>query len=96
VPGISPRWSKGGRELIYEGFLNQRLMAVDIDTRSGFNAGTPHELFTLAGRSPTHEVSSWAVDPSGDRLYMIGRTGRPANAGIVELVTPFSKLVSRK
>ena len=96
VPGINPRWTKNGRELIYEGWTVQKLMAVDIDTRSGFHAGTPHELFALPGRSFSHEVGSWNVDASGERFLIVGRPQTPTNAGIVELVTRFQDLVSRR
>ena len=41
-----PVWTKGGKELVYEG-MDGRLMAVDIDTKAGFHAGTPKPLFPL-------------------------------------------------
>jgi hypothetical protein len=41
-----PLWSADGRQLFYASAATFGLMAVDIDTRAGFQAGTPRRLFT--------------------------------------------------
>ena len=94
VGGIGPHWTKGGKELIYEGW-DGRLMAVDIDTRTTFRAGTPRALFTLPQGSFSVDVASWSVDASGEKFYVFSRP-HAVNAGIVEVVTDFHQLVSRK
>ena len=96
IPGITPRWSRNGRELLYESWEKPRIMAVDIDTKSGFHAGTPQELFTLPSKAFTHEVSSWGVDSGGERFYLIAPAPQGSNVGTIELVTQFHELVSRK
>ena len=93
-PGIRPRWTRDGRELIYEG-TDGRLMAVDIDTRQGFQAGTPHPLFTLPQSSFGVESSSWWCDAAGDRFYLVVPPSVQTPATI-EVVTAFHELVSRK
>jgi Tol biopolymer transport system component len=42
----SPRWSADGKRLFYVTVNGFDLMAVDIDTSKGFQAGTPRRLFT--------------------------------------------------
>ena len=96
VPGVGPRWSKNGHELVYESWDNSRVMAVDIDTNAGFHAGTPHELFPLPTKSFNHEVRSWNCDASGAHFYVVAQPPHTSNVGIVELVTQFHALVSRK
>jgi Tol biopolymer transport system component len=41
-----PRWSAEGRRLFYTSGATFGVMAVDVDTRAGFQAGTPKRLFT--------------------------------------------------
>ena len=42
--GSEPHWRVDGKELYYR-TPDQKVMAVDIQTGSGFPAGTPHPLF---------------------------------------------------
>ena len=92
--GIYARWTRGGRELVYEGW-DGRLMAVDIDTREGFHPGTPRPLFTLPSRSFSADASSWGCDESGEHFYLFVPS-RNQNAGVIEVVSGFKALVSRK
>jgi hypothetical protein len=71
TPGIWPRWTRGGKGLVYEG-TDGRLMTVDIETRDGFHAGTPRPLFQLPVRSFAPDVCSWAT-----RTYRVRRVGSP-------------------
>ena len=41
--GISPLWSRNGRELFYR--AGERIMAISIETRPALSAGTPTKLF---------------------------------------------------
>ncbi|HEV2288263.1 MAG TPA: protein kinase [Candidatus Acidoferrales bacterium] len=57
--GAYPRWSKGGRELVYNTAGNQ-MMAVDVELKPTFHAGPPHVLFTL----PPSEFSPMQTNPA--------------------------------
>ncbi|MCC6349302.1 MAG: serine/threonine-protein kinase [Candidatus Eisenbacteria bacterium] len=93
--GRRPVWTKGGREIIYEG-LDGRLMAVEIDTTSGFHAGTPKALFPLPLRSFDKAVASWGCDASGERFLLVTRARAHGNSRGIEVVTRFQSLVNRK
>ena len=92
--GQFPRWTQGGRELVYE-TPDGLIMAVDIDTRTGFQAGTPHRLFTLPTKSLSGILTSWGVDASGEHFYLIEPL-RPVTEGSIEVVSGFDALVHRK
>ena len=92
--GVQPRWTRGGRELIYEGW-DGRVMAVDIDTRAGFHPGTPHALFPVPIRSFSINTGSWGCDDAGEKFYLYVPP-RSLNGGNIEIVTNFQELVTRK
>ena len=68
-----PRWSRDGRELFYRQETSDRpkLMAVAVETRGGFRAGTPRPLFddTFAGRAPWDEAG-YDVAQDGRFLFL--------------------------
>jgi Tol biopolymer transport system component len=71
--GLRPLWRPDGKELFY---LNQasQVMAVDIDTSKGFQAGTPRRMFT----GPTGALNtSWDLSPDGKRFLFVA----PPNSG---------------
>ena len=92
--GIFPRWTKGGRELVFEG-TDGRLMSVDIDTTAGFRAGTPHSLFLLPMKSSAFGATSWSVDATGEK-FALTIPPPQLTVGTIEVVTDFQSLVSRK
>jgi len=92
--GIFPRWTRGGRELMFED-IDGNLMAVDIDARTGFHAGTPHLLFKLPVRAFAPDASTWGCDASGEHFYLVVPPRTPG-AGIIEVTTDFRSLVSRR
>ncbi len=61
--GVNPRWTRGGREILYSSFDN-KVMAVDIDAAHGIHAGTPKPLFSL----PEGAGFGWDVSPDGQRF----------------------------
>jgi eukaryotic-like serine/threonine-protein kinase len=64
--GEDPEWSHDGRDLFY--LRLDQLMAVDINSSSGFSAGPPRSLFTgKFPKSPTIS-HSYAVSPDGRRF----------------------------
>jgi len=92
--GIFPRWTKGGRELVYEGW-DGKMMAVDIETKDTFRAGTPRPLFTMPSRSFAVDETSWDVSSDGERFALIAPP-RTTSTGSIEVATDFHALVSRK
>jgi Tol biopolymer transport system component len=70
--GFYPRWRADGKRLFYSN-LRSQLMAVEIDTGKGFQAGTPRQLFAVVG---TQLASNWDVAPDGKRFLFV----TPANA----------------
>jgi len=90
--GIWPHWTKGGREIVFEG--RSELMAVSIDTRDGFHAGTPHTLFAWSGRGDP-STRYWTCTTDGERFILL-RAPRTASAGTIEVVTDFASLVNRR
>ena len=73
--GAFPIWRPDGKELFYLSLTNQ-VMAVDIDTRKGFQAGTPRRMFT----SPMAVLPTtrWDLSPDGKRFLFVAppRAGR--------------------
>ena len=71
--GRYPRWSPDGRAIFYLG--QEDLMASDVDTTNGFDAGRPRALFpvatqqSIAGLAP----SVYAVCPRAECFYVVTR-----------------------
>ncbi len=68
--GISlfPRWRADGRELLYTAINGFLVMAVDIETSKGFQAGTPRRLFIAP---PPLLPVEWSLAPDGKRFLFI-------------------------
>jgi serine/threonine-protein kinase len=69
--GVNPIWRSDGKELFYPGLASQ-MMAVDIDTSKGLQAGTPRRLFTAPGEATT---LGWDLAPDGKRFLFIAPPG---------------------
>jgi hypothetical protein len=70
--GVRPLWGPDGKELFFV-TLNLQVMAVDIDTSKGFQAGTPHRLFTA---SPSVTQTGWDFDAVHKRFLMADPSGK--------------------
>jgi serine/threonine protein kinase/Tol biopolymer transport system component len=84
--GNSPRWARNGRELFYRHGL--KMMAVDIETKEGFRAGTPKVLFEgqyLGGPAGIQPGIGYDVSPDGKRFLMIKPEGE-LNAAQLQVV----------
>ena len=68
--GMNPVWSRDGRELYY--IEEEKVMAVDVDTRGVFRPGVPHALFTGPYDLRTPPVRNFDVGPDG-RFVVIKR-----------------------
>ena len=83
--GIRPLWRPDGKELFYLSVTGS-VMAVDIDTSKGFQAGTPHRLFS-APTSAAVQDTGWDLSPDGKRFLFAA----PPNTG---RVIPFTVVVN--
>jgi eukaryotic-like serine/threonine-protein kinase len=80
--GGFPRWRADGRQLFYSSLALQ-LMAVDIDTSKGFQAGTPRRLFATP---PPFLNVGWDVALDGKRfLFSAAPSGQRATPFTVVL-----------
>jgi Tol biopolymer transport system component len=91
--GFMPKWTRGGRELIYES--NDAIMAVDIETEGGFHAGTPAKLFPVPIGASGPETRYWTVTEDGQRFFVLVAP-KTRTSGDIEVVTDFGALVNRK
>ncbi len=62
--GTNPKWSRGGRELLYTAF-DGKIMSVEVEASHGLRAGTPKPLFQLPEGS-----FSWDVSADGERFLV--------------------------
>ncbi|HMF09538.1 MAG TPA: protein kinase, partial [Thermoanaerobaculia bacterium] len=63
--GISPKWTRGGKEILYSDF-EENVMSVNVDEGSAVKAETPRRLFRL----PEGAGSSWDVTADGERFLV--------------------------
>jgi len=89
-----PRWTKGGREVVFES-TDRQLWAVDVDTKDGFRAGAPRRLFTLPMGSQGNNAVSWDCDANGETFYVTVPANQAAR-GSIEIVSDFRSLVTRR
>jgi len=91
--GDQPRWSKGGREIVYRS--DEGIMAVDVDgTGEGFRADRPRLLFSgpflggIGGVSvPGLSFPDYDVTRDGSRFVMFGGGNNELGFSSVNLVT---------
>jgi len=62
--GVRPKWSRGGREILYTAF-DGRIMAVELDASRGLRASTPKALFPLP-----EGAFNWDVSGDGERFLV--------------------------
>jgi eukaryotic-like serine/threonine-protein kinase len=66
--GGEPRWSRDGRQLVYSN--GNKMMSVEVETKSGFTAGSPRLLFDqpYAHGGPS---SYYDMAPDGQHFVML-------------------------
>jgi Tol biopolymer transport system component len=74
--GGDPVWRGDGREIFYRA-TDQKLMAVDIQTAGGFQAGVPRNLF-LSSVVPGNARNKHIVSPDGQRFLLVAPLGGQA------------------
>jgi Tol biopolymer transport system component len=83
--GQEPVWNSNGRELFYRS--GSKIMAVEVDTKSGFSAGTPRMLFEGAYLPTPVVLPNYDVSPDGQRFLMLKpvetQTSAPTQINVV-------------
>jgi len=82
--GTEPVWSRNGRELFYRS--GDKMMAVEIDTRSSFAAGKPKSLFQGLYQPTPILDANYDVSPDSRRFLMIKPGGEEQAPTQVNLV----------
>jgi Tol biopolymer transport system component len=77
--GALPKWSKGGRELVYYDSPQNRMMAVDVETKPTFHAGPPRPLFNLSAAEfaamQTNPGVNYDVSADGEKFVFLQSSG---------------------
>jgi Tol biopolymer transport system component len=73
--GNEPHWRADGKELYFRG-LDQKLMAVEIQTQGGFQAGTPVMLFPASTQAGAGLRNRFVPAPAGDRFVVVSPQSR--------------------
>jgi serine/threonine protein kinase/Tol biopolymer transport system component len=82
--GTEPLWSRNGRELFYRS--GDKMMAVEIDTRSSLSAGKPKSLFQGRYLPAPAQTANYDVAPDGRRFLMVKPGGEEQAPTQVNLV----------
>jgi dipeptidyl aminopeptidase/acylaminoacyl peptidase len=81
--GVQPRWRRDGRRLYYLA-PDGAVMAVDVSTASGVQAGPPRRLFAT-DIDPSGYVDQYAASPDGER-FLVGVPVPRQDAAPIEIV----------
>ena len=83
--GQEPVWNPKGGELFYRS--GSKIMAVEVDTKSGFSAGKPRMLFEGPYLPTGASFPFYDVSPDGQRFLMLkpieSRTSAPTQINVV-------------
>ena len=77
----APRWRADGAQLFFITPAPDLVMAVEVNTKARFQAGTPERLFA----APPPVGAGWSLDPGGDRFLFVTTPdgGKPAPFRVV-------------
>jgi Tol biopolymer transport system component len=84
--GVQARWRRNGKELFYIS-PDWKMMAVEINTKPVFQAGTPHALFQtdMVDTGIRTGPISWDLAPNGNRFLIISEVSSDASSLSVAL-----------
>jgi len=88
--GTEPQWARSGRELFY--LAGNKMMAVDVDTRSGFRPGKPRVLFE-GDYAQDPGLSNYSVAP-GDKQFLLMKSTQ-ARIGEIRMVLNWTEALKR-
>ena len=92
---VEPAWAHSGRELFYRSLSLQRMIAVPVETSSGFAFGQGSELFPTADyHSSGGAVATYSVGRDDQHFYMI-RSVADAEQSSATVVLNFMEEVKR-
>jgi serine/threonine-protein kinase len=91
--GQEPHWSPDGRELYYRN--SGSLMVVPIETQTGFQAGTPRNLFGEVYDLRSNTGETYEVDPRGGRFLLIRPPKEEVSSAQVRIVLNWSSELLR-
>ncbi len=84
--GTQPRWRGDSKEIYYEG-PSGILMAVPVNTQSGFATGTPAPLFQIHGRFQISSTDTFTYDASKDGTrFLVNRYVKPDHVAPLTIV----------
>jgi serine/threonine-protein kinase len=87
--GEFPRWTRGGRELVYREGAKMQSVAVDPETG---RVETPVTLFEGPYLPAIRDVHNYDVTPDGERFLMVKRPGAGGRREFVVVVNWFEEL----
>ncbi len=88
--GTEPRWTRGGRELVFRD--DSRLMSVTVDPATG-ELGAPTVIFEGEYLYSIREARSYDVSSDGERFLMVKRPPENAPRQIVIVTNWFQELI---
>jgi Tol biopolymer transport system component len=94
--GTEPLWNRNGRELFYRSSTG--MLAVQIDTRSGFSPGKPAVLFEGEYASSEFPATGIAYDvsPDGQRFLMVKELSQSPTATQINVVVNWFEELKRR
>ncbi len=92
--GGFPRWARSGRELFFQN--EDKMMAVDVETKPTFRAGRPRTLFEVHFLGGETTYDSYDVAPDGKRFIMIKEDPAESGPAHVNVVLNWFEEVKRR
>ncbi len=96
--GGYPKWTKGGKELIYFD-RSERMMAVDVETQPSFHTGTPHRLFEVPQgkfEMRTAPLVNYDVTKDGEKFVFVQFAGDDVDTGYVSVTLNWFEELRKK
>jgi eukaryotic-like serine/threonine-protein kinase len=88
--GLSPKWSRDGRELFYtssslltDSRVTSHMMVAPVVAGEGFAWGSPRQLFSMAPYVDADNSYLWDISPSDGRFLMLRRLASGAKPKLV-------------
>ena len=93
VSGLQPSWRQDGKEMFFVS-NDRKLMAVDVKTNAGFEAGVPHELFALHFDNVPELYYVYAPSADGKR-FLVANVAEETTFSPIQIVSNWPELVKK-